>query len=73
MENKKSYIISEFAKIQCMISDRQAEQFLRYFELLTEWNAVMNLTAITDFDEVCKKHFLDSLSIIKAYDKNNIS
>jgi len=60
MENRKSYIIDEFSKIQCMISNQQAEQFLRYFELLTEWNAVMNLTAITEFTEVVEKHFVDS-------------
>lgn len=60
MENKIQYIKSEFEKIDLMISDRQAEQFLRYFELLTEWNAVMNLTAITEFPEVVEKHFVDS-------------
>ena len=70
MEKKKSYIISEFAKIQCMISDRQAEQFLRYFELLTEWNAVMNLTAITEFDEVVEKHFVDS-ALLSEYIRKN--
>ncbi len=45
------------------LSDEQLSQFYRYYELLIEWNEKMNLTAITDFDEVMKKHFLDSLSI----------
>lgn len=44
---------------------------MSYYELLTEWNQVMNLTAITDFDEVCKKHFIDSLSLVKAYEIND--
>lgn len=42
-------------------SDAQKARFKRYYELLTEWNARMNLTAITDPLEVVKKHFLDSI------------
>ena len=42
------------------------EQFLLYYNMLIEWNSFMNLTAITDFDEVSKKHFTDSLSLIRA-------
>ncbi len=72
MNSKKDYIITEFRKINCEISDRQAEQFLRYFELLTEWNAVMNLTAITEFTEVVEKHFVDS-SLLAGYIKENTS
>lgn len=45
------------------LSDQQLSQFYTYYELLIEWNEKMNLTAITDFEEVIKKHFLDSLSI----------
>lgn len=43
----------------------QDEQFLLFYELLVEWNSFMNLTAITDFDEVMKKHFLDSLAFTR--------
>ena len=50
------------------LSDFQLEQFMQYYTLLMEWNSFMNLTAITDFDEVCIKHFLDSLSLCKAID-----
>ena len=66
----KNYIKKEFSKINCAISDRQAEQFLRYFELLTEWNAVMNLTAITEFKEVVEKHFVDS-ALLYEYIREN--
>ena len=45
------------------LSDEQLSQFYTYYEMLIEWNEKINLTAITDFDEVLKKHFLDSLSI----------
>lgn len=51
------------------ISEKQEEQFMKYYELLVEWNKVMNLTGITEFDEVMRKHFLDSLSIVKAIEK----
>ena len=44
------------------------ERFELYYEMLIEKNKVMNLTAITEFDEVIEKHFLDSLSLIKVYD-----
>ena len=42
------------------------EKFLLYYNMLIEWSSFMNLTAITDFDEVLKKHFTDSVSLIRA-------
>lgn len=50
------------------LGDNQLRQLLHYYELLVEWNGFMNLTAITEFEEVCTKHFLDSLSLCKALD-----
>lgn len=50
------------------LSDFQIEQFILYYEMMLEKNKVMNLTAITDIEEVLKKHFVDSLSIVKVYD-----
>lgn len=46
------------------LSDQQKEQFERYFELLVEWNQKINLTAITDKEEVYLKHFYDSIAPI---------
>ena len=46
------------------LSDQQKKQFDRYFELLVEWNEKINLTAITDKDEVYLKHFYDSIAPI---------
>lgn len=51
-----------------VLSKEQIGQFLTYYEMLVEWNKVMNLTAITEYDEVMKKHFVDSISLCKAYD-----
>lgn len=52
------------------LSDRQVVQFVKFYELLVEWNKVMNLTGITEYEEVISKHFLDSLLMVKAYDIN---
>ena len=43
------------------LNDEQIRQFDRYMELLTEWNGKMNLTAITDPEEIVEKHFYDCL------------
>lgn len=72
MMKSEKYNLSEFKsgleELNIVLSEKQLEQFIDYYELLTEWNTFMNLTAITDFDQVIKKHFLDSLSLVKAYD-----
>lgn len=60
--------INDLKAIGIELSDEQLEQFLTYYEMLIEKNKVMNLTAITDFDEVLEKHFEDSLSLIQAVD-----
>lgn len=44
------------------LTDHQIEQFKKYFELLVEWNEKMNLTAITELEDVYLKHFYDSIS-----------
>lgn len=54
------------------LSDRQTDQFYRYFELLTEWNKVMNLTAITELDQVVTKHFVDSLSLVRLIPESQL-
>lgn len=48
------------------LNENQYEQFDRYYEMLVEWNKVMNLTGITEYNEVIEKHFIDSLSVVKA-------
>lgn len=45
-----------------------AERFDRYYEILMDWNNVMNLTSITEHEEVIEKHFIDSLSLINGVD-----
>lgn len=68
----KSYNTEQFQKdlndFGIHLSDVQTEQFLVYYEMLTEWNQMMNLTAITEYENVMKKHFVDSISLVKAID-----
>lgn len=56
------------SKLNIELSDVQISLFMKYHDMLTETNKVMNLTAITDFNESCIKHYADSLSLIKATD-----
>ena len=48
------------------IDDNQLQQFTRYYELLIEWNEKMNLTAITEPQEVAVKHMVDSLTALET-------
>ena len=50
------------------LTEKQIAQFHQYYEMLVEKNKVMNLTAITEWEEVVHKHFLDSLAIVKTMD-----
>lgn len=50
------------------LSEKQLFQFQKYYEMLIEKNKVMNLTAITEWNEVVDKHFIDSISLVKAVD-----
>lgn len=56
----------ELKEISVYLTEEKIEQFYRYYELLTERNKVMNLTAITELDDVVTKHFVDSLSLVKV-------
>ena len=50
------------------LSENQCEQFKAYYEMLVEKNKVMNLTAITEWDEVVLKHFMDSIALAGYFD-----
>ncbi len=74
MEYDTTQFKKDLKQLNVTLSDFQVEQFMVYYEMLAEWNQVMNLTAITEYNAVLKKHFIDSLSLCKAYDTSkNIS
>lgn len=60
--------INDLKEWNINISDEQLNLFKRYTALLLEWNEKINLTAITDINDIYKKHYLDSLSLIKCID-----
>lgn len=66
------YEIGQFQKdletFGIFLSREQTGQFQRYYEVLIDWNSKVNLTAITSYEDVLKKHFVDSLSLAKAAD-----
>ena len=53
-------------ELSITLSGEHKQQFLTYYEYLVEKNKVMNLTAITEYEEVITKHFLDSLAVVKT-------
>ena len=67
-----NYDFSHFQRIlekwEIPFSSEQQEQFVTYYKMLVEKNKVMNLTAITEFDEVLDKHFLDSIALARYVD-----
>lgn len=65
LKNKLSQLLIDY-------SESQIEKLLKYYEMLIEKNKVMNLTAITEFDEVVEKHFIDSLSIVRIIDTKKV-
>ncbi len=60
-------------KLNITLTDKQYDQFITYYEMLVEKNKVMNLTGITEFEEVVLKHFVDSLAIANILDMSSVS
>ena len=70
---KEQLLISAASSIGVELNDKQVEQFIKYHEILVEWNSFMNLTGITEYEEVVQKHFVDSLALCKAINVNDVS
>lgn len=67
----KSYILSAVQSYKIELSAEQLAQLEKYYELLVSWNEKMNLTAITEPNDVAIKHFADSLSVFNYIDIPN--
>ena len=61
-------LMDSLSKMDFAVDEEKINQLNKYYEMLVEKNKVMNLTAITEYDEVVIKHFVDSLAISKVYD-----
>lgn len=58
-------------ELSIMFNEEQYKKFYKYMNLLLEWNEKINLTAITNKEDIILKHFIDSLTISKYIDKNS--
>lgn len=65
-------IVEKLKHLGVDLDQNQIRQFDTYFNLLVEWNKVMNLTGITEYNEVWEKHYIDSLSIVKVMNMKKI-
>ena len=63
-------LLDRVSDLSIELNEKQVEQFIKFYEILVEWNKVMNLTGITEYGEVVEKHFVDSLSLVKMIDIN---
>lgn len=59
-----------FSDYNIEVNNEQVEKFDNYYRLLIEWNKKINLTAIINYEDVIKKHFLDSVLLFKVYSKD---
>lgn len=74
MDRSKFHILEDGCQaFGVTLTDKQIEQFEKYYELLVEWNKVMNLTGITEFDEVMQKHFVDSVAAAKYAEMEKVN
>lgn len=64
----KEYIKNACGKVGFELNENQINQFAKYYELLIDWNSKINLTRITEPEEVAIKHFADSLTLLNFYD-----
>ena len=71
MPNINEILLHSFKNENITVSDSQLAQFIRYYELLLEWNEKINLTAITEPADVAVKHFADSLLALKMLPDDN--
>lgn len=74
MDKSKFHILEDGCQVfGVTLTEKQIEQFEKYYELLVEWNKVMNLTGITEFDEVMQKHFVDSVAAAKYVEMEKVN
>ena len=64
----ETQFVNQLKEINIEINEEQLNQFRRYFELLVEWNEKINLTSITEQEEVYLKHFYDCILSAKYFD-----
>lgn len=69
--NFEKMLFEEAKKNNIILDNDQINKFIKYKELLKEWNNKINLTAITEDKQILMKHFIDSLEVVKYINKNS--
>lgn len=69
--NFEKMLFEEAKKNSIILDNDQINKFIKYKELLKEWNNKINLTAITEDKQILMKHFIDSLEVVKYINKNS--
>lgn len=69
--NNKEKLVCDAKEIGIELNEFHVKQFEKYQELLLDWNEKINLTAITEEDDIITKHFIDSLSCLKYIREND--
>ena len=72
MMNKQEFYSKVTEQTGIELSEKQKNQYQRYYELVVEWNQKINLTAITEEEEFYSKHFYDSISLAFFKDYSNV-
>ncbi|MCR5282077.1 MAG: 16S rRNA (guanine(527)-N(7))-methyltransferase RsmG [Lachnospiraceae bacterium] len=70
---KENYLKELLGQSHIVLSDEQIAKLVHFYEMLIEASKVMNLTTITEYTEVCRKHFLDSLSLAFLFENTKES
>jgi len=70
-QRDNSAFLADLKEWNLELTETQLSQLEKYYEMLVEKNKVMNLTAITEYEDVLKKHFLDSLALSQVVDLKN--
>lgn len=65
MEKFKKIFLENAEKMQLNVREYQIDQFYLHYKMLLEWNEKINLTTITELEDVIVKHFVDSLMVLK--------
>ena len=69
----KEIFIQELNKLNIKITEEQLNKLELFYDLLIKWNDLINLTRITNKEDVYLKHFYDSLTLTKVVNLNNIN
>ena len=66
----RDYLIDCFKQLHINLNDKKTDQFIDFYNMLIDWNKKINLTSITEYKDVVNKHFVDSVSLVNAFDIN---